>query len=104
MTRLLAAMWGLLVAAAWIFCAPSAQADDDDDLFLFGLETENINLSDSTAIAAGHAVCSDFASGATQEEVVFNAMDNTGLSLEDAGFLAGGAVYVYCRQFESRIH
>ena len=87
-----------------VLLAPTAVADDKDDLFLLGLESESIDLPESTALAAAHQVCTDFASGATQEEVVLNTMASTGLSLNDAGFLGGAAIYAYCPQYESRIH
>lgn len=43
-----------MVFAIGVLSSPTAQADDDKtDLYLLGLESENINLSESTAIAAG---------------------------------------------------
>lgn len=94
-----------IAAAAGLLCAaPAAHADDTDDLFLLSLESENIYLPDSTAIAVGRAACLDFASDATPEEVVSNAVDRTGLSFDEAGFLAGVAVAAYCPQFEHHMY
>ena len=103
-----AAIWGALVlgsAALGISFPASAHADDDTDfIYLVALKSEDIFLIESTAVAAGHAVCSDFAGGAANYEVVFNAMDITGLSFDEAGFLAGAAVAAYCPEFEGSMY
>lgn len=81
--------------------APSTNSDDD--LFLLALKSEKIDIPDLVAIRAAKAVCADFANGESQQTVVVNAIGNTGLYLEDAGFLAGVAVGAYCPQFEGAI-
>lgn len=98
-------LWGALaIAATGLLCAPVATADDSDDSFLLTLKSESIYLADSSAIAAGHVVCSDFASGATPAEVLLTVIYNTGLSFDDAGFLGGAAVSAYCPQFKDRMY
>jgi len=96
-------LWGaLIIAATGLLCAPVATADDDS--FLLALKSESIYLTDSSAIAAGQVVCSDFASGAAPAETLLAVIYNTGLSFEDAGFLLGAAVSAYCPQFEDRMY
>lgn len=107
----LAAMRGLILlslVAAGISCAPSAEksAESDDSeldrIFAEEVKTErDIDLPDSTIIAAARAVCSDFESDVPFLEVLSNAVENTGLSQDDANFLAGFSVGAYCPQFDS---
>lgn len=79
----------------------SSTPSTPDDILLFGLESERIDLPDSTAIAAGHMVCSDLESDVPFGEVISNAVDSTGLSPDDAGFLTAVSVGAYCPQFTS---
>jgi hypothetical protein len=72
--------------------------------FLSLLDEEGVDLPAGTAIAAGHAVCSDFESGVPFEEIALNASDEMGLWSEyAASFLVGLSVFAYCPQFESQV-
>ena len=86
-----------------ILCAAPAAADETDDLYLIGLETESISLPPSDAISAAYAVCALIAKGATSEQLVMATVRRTGLGLADAGFLAGAAIYSYCPEYESAV-
>lgn len=106
-----ARMWCVLVLGSaalgimGITFSASVNADDDTDFtYLLTLESEDIYLSENTAIAAGQAVCADFAGGTTRDEIVVNTMGRTGLSLYEAGFLTGAAIAAYCPQFEDNIY
>lgn len=95
-----------ILAGAALITAPAASSADGDTAYLAALSAQGITWSsDSTVIAVGHAVCTDWAGGNTLQQTysdVRNALTN--LSDDSVGFLIGAATAAYCPQYESKVH
>ena len=102
LTGTVAAILGGIVIAA-----PIANADQTDDIYLHALTQGGIswaNGSDQTMITLGHAVCTDWSEGATQEQTVADVKKALELSDSGTGYIVGAATQSYCPQYMSRTH
>ncbi len=102
LTGMVAAILGGIFIAA-----PIANADQTDDIYLHALTQGGIswaNGSDQTMITLGHAVCTDWSEGATQEQTVADVKKALGLSDSGTGYIVGAATQSYCPQYMSRTH
>lgn len=93
------------VEAATTFTAPTGEwnppqdpiVDGNDELFIQLLDTEGIYYStEQTAVEAAQGSCDAFDAGATFLDVASIAINDGGMTPEDAGFFIGASVAVYC--------
>lgn len=74
-----------------------ASASPADDAYLGALDGQLITYpSDSYAISTGHDVCSLLDDGASTTDVALELSNNSGLELEDTGFIVGASIGAYC--------
>ncbi len=85
-----------------VLIAPLATADDIDDKFLAALRSQGIAYdAAASAIAAGHAVCSEIDGGKTPTQVAQEIQTNTNLDGFHSGYFVGAAIGSYCPQHSS---
>jgi hypothetical protein len=96
----MAVMPAVLVAAG-IACAPLAQANTQDQMFIAYLDSHNVSqhISDmNTAVAAGHMACRELAAGkdeiSTELDVAGAVSGN--VSRADASWIIAAAKRAYC--------
>ena len=89
------------VLAAGIACAPVAQANTQDQMFIAFLDSHNVSqhISDmNTAVAAGHMACRELAAGkdeiSTELDVAGAVSGN--VSRADASWIIAAAKRAYC--------
>ena len=99
-----AAPAGAIFFSAAVVTAPLAHADADS-AYLGALSGHGITWSsDSTVIAVGHAVCTDWAAGNTLQQTYSDVRSAlTNLSDDSVAFLIGAATGAYCPQYESKV-
>lgn len=88
------AVLALVLAVLW---APTARADDTDDLFLGAISSAGIDAT-ADAILAARVVCSEMDRGFSADEMAYVLADVTDLTLHQAGVFVGTAIAAYCPQ------
>lgn len=98
---------GVLIAALTL-AAPSVHADSNDAVFLRTLNDGGIHGNPSGVINLGHKVCDGLAAGASpamiEQTMASNGTDSFHLSFDQAGFLVGASVGVYCPGYAPNIN
>ncbi len=89
------------VLAAGIACAPAAQANTQDQMFIAYLDSHGVSarIPDmNSAIQSGHLACQDLAAGKGEINTEFDviAANPSGLSRADASWIIGAAKKAFC--------
>ena len=89
------------VLAAGITCAPLAQANNQDQMFIAFLDSHGVSarLPDmNNAVQSGHMACQDLAAGKSMVDVELDVSEANppGISRADASWVVAAAKKAFC--------
>jgi hypothetical protein len=90
---------GLAVATAG-----TAGASTTDDAFIAQMKAVGVTFSSpQAAVAQGHQVCKELASGKTGTEIANEVLSQTDLTSKQAAYFVVDATKAYCPQYSSQL-